>query len=90
MEPEPAYQVQLQTSCRLVGGRPKFGISWVVMRRIGDRAMDILLASPDVFDDEDDAKRDAVQKLEPLVCCRDSPLSMAFRTTIDWMVDESE
>ena len=50
---------------------------------------EVLFVSPDVFDSEDDAKRAAVQTLESLQCCDTSPLRIAFRTAIDWMVNES-
>ena len=94
-EQTPGYHVQLRTSCRLVPGQyePKVGTAWEVTRFIGQREgewlrSESLLVSPDVFDDEDDAKRDAVRTLESMFCCDDSPLRIAFRTAIDWMVDE--
>ena len=94
MEQVPEYKVQLRTSCRLVDGQPKFGTCWELSRFKGRQEgkwtdFEILFASPEVFEDQEDAKRDAVQKLEPLICCADSPLRIAFRTAIDWIVDEN-
>ena len=37
----------------------------------------------------DDAKRDAVRTLESFGCCEDSPFRKAFRTVVEWMVDEA-
>ena len=93
IEQPPEYMVQLRTSCRLVDNQPKFGTTWAVDRFIGQRDgnwqdYETLFTSPDVFEDEEDAKRDAVQKLKPLICCKESPLRIAFRTAIDWIVDE--
>ena len=95
IEQIPKYTVQLQTSCRLVAAvqEPKFGIAWAISRYIGQQdakgpESETLFVSPDVFEDVDDAKRDAVRTLESLLCCKDSPLRIAFRTAIDWMVDE--
>ena len=94
MEQVPEYKVQLRTSCRLVDGQSKFGTCWELSRFKGRQEgkwtdFEILFASPEVFEDQEDAKRDAVQKLEPLICCADSPLRIAFRTAIDWIVDEN-
>ena len=95
-EQTPEYKVGLRTSCRLVQGQhePKIGTAWEVTRFLGKREgrwqdSEVLFVSPDVFDSEDDAKRDAVQTLGSLQCCETSPLRIAFRTAIDWMVDES-
>ena len=92
----PEYKVGLRASGRLVQGQhePKIGTSWEVRQSVGEQEgswqqSKILFVSPDVFDSEDDAKRDAVQTLESLQCCETSPLRIAFRTAIDWMVDES-
>ena len=72
---------------------PSLGTAWEVYRFIGQRDgkwpdYETLFTSPDVFEDEEDAKRDAVQKLKPLICCHESPFRMASRTAIDWIVDE--
>ena len=90
------YRVGLRTSCRLVQGQhePKIGTSWEVIRFIGKQERhwqdsEVLFVSPEVFDSEDDAKRDAVQTLEFLLGCETSPIRIAFQTAIDWMVDES-
>ena len=92
----PEYTVGLRASSRLVQGQhePKIGTAWEVIRFIGKQDgrwqdSEVLFVSPDVFDSEDDAKRDAVQTLESLLCCETSPMRIAFQTTIDWMVDES-
>lgn len=92
----PEYKVGLRQSCRLSHHQdePEVGIAWEVTRFIGQqegasRDTDVLFISPSVFDDKDDAKRDAVRTLESLLCCDDSPLGIAFQTAIDWMVDES-
>ena len=95
IEQTPTYAVQLRTSCRPAKGQhePKFGIAWEITRFIGQQGdkwqdSETLFVSPDVFENEEDAKRDAVQTLKPLLCCADSPLRIAFRTAIDWIVDE--
>ena len=92
----PEYRVGLRTSSRLVQGQhePKIGTAWEVTRFIGKQEgrwqdSEVLFVSPDVFDSEDDAKRDAIQTLESLQCCDTSPMRIAFRTAIDWMVEES-
>ena len=92
----PKYSVQLRQSCRPAQGQqePMVGIAWEVIRLIGQREgewqdSETLFASPDVFDDEDDAKRNAVETLGSLLCCEDSPLRTAFRTAIDWIVEEN-
>ena len=84
----PEYMVQLRTCCRLVDGEAKFGTAWELTRFNGQGAWETLFTSPDVFEDEEDAKRNAVQKLEPLICCDKSPLRMAFRDAIDRITDE--
>ena len=94
IEQLPEYLVQLRTSCRLVDGQPKFGTCWELTHFTRQQEgkwtdSETLFASAAVFEDQEDAKRDAVQKLEPLICCADSPLRIAFRTAIDWIVDEN-
>ena len=94
-EQTPEYRVQLRTSSRLVPRQyePKVGIAWEITRFIGQQEgewpkSETLFVSSDVFDDEDGAKHDAVRTLKSLLCCDESPLRIAFRTAIDWMVDE--
>ena len=91
----PQYMVQLRTSCRPGRGQnePKFGTAWEICRFTSRNEgnwpdIETLFVSPDVFDEEDDAKRDAVRTLDSLLCCEDSPLRIAFRTAIDWMTGE--
>ena len=95
MEQPPAYMVQLRNSCRIDLGQnePKFGTAWEISRIIGHQEgkwpeYETLFVSPDVFEYEEDAKRNAVQTLKPLQCCADSPLRIAFRTAIAWITDE--
>ena len=91
----PLFHVGLRASCRLlVTGAIEHGIAWEINRYIGEQegswqTHETLLVSKDVFDDEDDAKRDAVRTLESLGCCEESPLRLAFRTIVDWMTDEA-
>ena len=92
----PEYKVGLRQSCRPSDRQdePEVGISWEVTRFTGQKEgtwqnSEVLFVSPKVFVSEDEAKRDAVQPLESLLCCDNSPLRVAFRTAIDWMVDES-
>ena len=95
-EGTPEYRVGLRMSCRIdrETNQPKYGLAWEILRFIGRQEgswkdSEVILTSPDVFDCEDDAKRDAVRTLKSLPCCDASPLRIAFRTTIGWMVDES-
>ncbi len=83
----------MRNSGRLVNNETKFGTAWEVHRCM-DRSdgkwgnYEILFISPEVFENEDDAKRDAVQKLKALTCCDESPLRTALHTAIDLIVDE--
>ena len=91
----PAYQLGLRTSCRLLpNGETVYGLAWEINRRLPDREgewpnFETLMVSKDVFEFEDDAKRDAVRTLESFGCCEDSPFRKAFRTIVEWMVDEA-
>ena len=95
VEQTPKYSIQLRQSSRPAQRQhePKIGIAWEITRFIGQQEgkwqdSETLFVSPDVFDNEEDAKRNAVQTLDSLFCCGDSPLRIAFRTAIDWIVDE--
>ena len=92
----PEYRVGLRTSCRLVQGQhePKIGTAWEVIRFIGKQEgrwqdSEVLFVSPDVFDSEDDAKRDAFKPWNPYCVAKHRPCESHSRTAIDWMVDES-
>ena len=65
----PAYQVGLRTSCRLLpNGETVYGLAWEINRRLPEREgewpnFETLMVSKDVFEFEDDAKRDAVRTI---------------------------
>ena len=89
--PLPEYCIQLRASCRPGNSHedPKVGTSWTLDHNFPDGRHEVLFTSYEVFDDEDDAKRDAVKKLKPLICCHESPLNRAVKTLVDWMTDEA-
>ena len=75
-------------------GETVYGLAWEINRRLPEREgkwpnFETLMVSKDVFEFEDDAKRDAVRTLESFGCCEDSPFRKAFRTVVEWMVDEA-
>ena len=87
----PEYSVGLRNDHRFIGGQsePKVGIAWAIYRNEGGRSSEVLFISPDVFDTDVEAKRDAVRKLGFVTCCSDSPLRIVYKTAIGWMTDES-
>ena len=89
------YMVQLRTSSRPAQRKdePRVGTAWEVTRFEDQEEgkwpdYETLLVSLDVFDSEEDAKRNVVQTLHSLRCYADSPIRIALQTAIAWIVDE--
>ena len=89
----PEYHVGLHRDIRTTDGGEVVGMAWSVIRRLpdpeGQPRYETLVVSKDVFEHEDDAKRDAVRVLKTFGCCDDSPFRKALRTIVEWMTDEA-
>ena len=63
------------------------GISWSLMRGFvlnnGSTLFESVVVSPEVFENEEDAKRDALEKLSILRC----PIEKPIDHTIRWMLN---
>ena len=62
-------------------GETVYGLAWEINRRLPEREgkwpnFETLMVSKDVFEFEDDAKRDAVRTLESFGCCEAPRASM--------------
>ncbi|MYE83240.1 MAG: hypothetical protein F4X36_15670 [Gammaproteobacteria bacterium] len=83
--------MQIRHDLRLYRNQPgdvhKRGLSWSLMRSCivnGERFSETIISSPEVFDDPEDAKRDALRKLSILRCPLDLPLDRAVK----WILDD--
>ena len=86
------YTVQLRDGVRLYRGPKggvKGGIVWDLMRETptgdGKTFYHSIIASPDVFETDEEAKQDALEKLSMLRCPFDRPID----TAIKWMLDHA-
>ena len=58
------------------------GFSWMLCRCASNGTVDVcqpIVASPDIFSELEDAKRDALEKLSMLNCTLENPLAEALR-----------
>ena len=88
---EWAYTIQLKDSVRLYWDREKgeyqkSGIAWYLSRTKPQKGKkdftQSIVASPEVFDCDEDAKKDALEKLSVLRC----PIEQPIDRTIKWIV----
>ena len=91
---EPVYGLAWEINRRLPEREGEWPNFETFNRRLPEREgewpnFETLMVSKDVFEFEDDAKRDAVRTLKSFGCCEDSPFRKAFRTVVEWMVDEA-
>ncbi|MYE01564.1 MAG: hypothetical protein F4Y03_09825 [Alphaproteobacteria bacterium] len=89
------YRVQLKEDVRLYyrpqeqgGYVERRGTVWEVVRTTkpgdGSHYYQTVVCSPGVFEDDDEAKRDALEKLSMLRC----PLGRPLDRAIKWMLDD--
>lgn len=88
MAVEWTYRLEIVNDSRICpGGEKRFGAAWVVVRE--DRAnastahVQPIVASPEVFESDREAKRDALEKLSILACQLDQPLARVIKTLLD-------
>ena len=83
------YGVGIKQGCRLYLGQvePVYGLVWFVYRSCLDEAGEVftqsLIVSPEVFDTQDEAERDVLEKLTLLALGRNAPLQSA----IQWILE---
>ena len=83
---EWTYEVQLSVDdARIYSGenrKPRFGITWR-LQRSAEGFRQSIVSSPEVFENEDDAKRDALEKLSIL----SDPFDLPVDRAIKWLLD---
>ena len=85
MATEWEYTIQISSGARLYLGEdePRYGIEWNLTRSCpgsdGRSFSQTIVSSAEVFDDEEDAKRDATEKLALLGCTLEKPIAQALR-----------
>ena len=90
MAREWEYTVQLTHDVRMYVGdeNPRHGSSWSLTRQTstsdGKPFNQSIVVSAEVFDNDEEAKEDALRKLSILRCPLDQPLDKAIK----WMLDD--
>ena len=85
MATEWEYTIQLSSGARQYLGEDKlrYGIVWDLTRSCpgsdGKSFDQAIVSSPEVFEDEEDAKQDATKKLALLGCPLERPVAQALR-----------
>ena len=79
------FEISIKVDCRKYLGEDhaREGLAWTLDRIVGDYRQSIA-ASPNVFEHQEDAIQDAINKLSVLRCPIDAPLDCALK----WMLDE--
>ena len=82
------YRLEIVNDARVhPTGEKRFGAAWVLVRE--DRVdastahVESIVASPDVFESDREAKRDALEKLSILACQVDQPLARVIKALLD-------
>lgn len=69
------------------GGEKRLGAAWVLERArpadAGATHVEPIVASPEVFNSDREAKRDALEKLSVLACPLDRPLARVIKSLLD-------
>lgn len=82
------YRIEIVNDARIYPGYEKrFGAAWVLVRtKPVDDAMthtESIVVSPDVFLSDEEAKRDALEKLSILVCPIEALLPKVIKSLLD-------
>ena len=82
------YDIEIVNDARVYpGGEKRHGAAWVIVRRdsIGNSVTHVqpIVASPEVFDSDREAKRDALEKLSILACPLDQPLARIIKALLE-------
>ena len=84
------YTVQLQMNDLRQYRNPSkavAGVSWSIVRKFdrfdGSTHVESIVTSPEVFDNEEDAKQDALQKLSILRCPIEKPIDHTIRRLLN-------
>ena len=89
METKWEYSIQIHGhDARIYAdGQARYGTTWSLARNCDSAAgpyTESIMTSPEVFDDAEAAKRDAVEKLSILRCPIETPIDRALH----WMLSE--
>lgn len=88
--PKWEYSIQISSGARLYLGEdePRYGLVWDLTRSntsLGESPFrQAIVSSPEVFDDAEDAKQDAIVKLSKLSCPLERPIAHA----VHWMLED--
>lgn len=81
------YDIEFVNDVRMYpDGEKRHGAAWALVRRDtldGVSHTQPIVASPEVFDSEREAKRDALEKLSILACPIDQPLARVIKELLD-------
>ena len=87
MTVEWTYELELVNDVRIYpGGEKRHGAAWALVRRDtldGVSHVQPIVASPEVFASDREAKRDALEKLSILACQLDQPLARVIKALLD-------